>query len=169
MTQPSISIISVMSVHTHAIGKDNKLLWHIPKDLKRFKQLTNGKTVIMGRKTFESILFILGTPLPNRTNIVLTRQSQYIHESIITVQSFHDALNHAFAKHTNEICIIGGETVYKQALLYADTLYLTLVDSHKKGDAFFPQYKHIFTHSSDITHNTTDTGLSYTFVTYKKH
>ena len=113
------------------IGKGNKLLWHIPEDLKNFKEITTGKTVIMGRKTFESI----GRPLPKRINIVLSRQP-FEHEGVIWKNSFESAVN--FVNDCDEIMLIGGGELFKQYLPKADKLYLTQIQSEIEGDTFFP-------------------------------
>ncbi|MFT4031477.1 MAG: dihydrofolate reductase [Siphonobacter sp.] len=113
-----------------AIGKDNQLLWHLPDDLKRFKQLTTGHPVIMGRKTYESI----GKPLPNRTNIIITRDQNYTAEGCVVVSSVEEAL------YANEdVYIIGGAEIYRQTLPYADNIHLTEVHTSIEGDTFFPK------------------------------
>jgi len=113
------------------LGRGNELLWHIPEDLKRFKALTLGHPVIMGRKTFESI----GKPLPGRTNLVVSRSAL----------SLEDALAQAKKLDKEEVFIIGGAQIYEQALPYADRLYLTLIEDTKEADAFFPEYEKLFT------------------------
>lgn len=111
------------------IGCQNKLIWHISEDLKRFKRLTTGNTVVMGRKTFESI----GRPLPNRKNIVITRDASFTPEGVMVVNSIQDAL-----KAGGEIFIIGGGEIYAQTLPLAGRLHLTKVDQSPKGDTYFP-------------------------------
>ena len=106
------------------IGADNQLLWHLPKDLKHFKELTSGHPIIMGRKTYESI----GKPLPNRTNIVISRKNDWFEEGILIVGSIKEALK--FAKKIDEnVFIIGGGTIYEQTIDLADQLEVTLVDA----------------------------------------
>lgn len=147
MKKPIISMIAAIGKNRE-LGKDNKLLWHIPEDLKRFKRLTEGHVVIMGRKTFESI----GKPLPNRINIVITRKIQMT-KSKDQIKSktqnlyFSDSLEKAIQLAKNlqsipgEIFIIGGASIYHQGLKYADKLYLTIVDKeYPDADAFFPDY-----------------------------
>ena len=112
-----------------AIGKDNKLLWHLPSDLKRFKRLTTGKTVVMGRKTYESI----GKPLPNRKNIILTNNKDLVIEGCEVINSISE-LN-----LMEDIVIIGGEQIYNLFIDYADVIELTLIDKEFEGDAFFPE------------------------------
>jgi dihydrofolate reductase len=121
------------------IGIDNTLPWHLPNDLKYFKQVTMAKPIIMGRKTYESI----GRPLPGRTNIVITRQADYQAEGIVVVNSLQQALDKAedisFVAGHEEVMVIGGAEIYQQALLQADRLYITHVHAEIDGDAFFPQ------------------------------
>lgn len=130
-----IHIVAAVS-ENNAIGKDNKLLWHLPNDLKYFKQLTTGHPVIMGRKTFESI----GKPLPNRYNIVITRNKpeNNLHENVTYCPSLNEAINTARKKDEN-IYIIGGGEIYRQALPITDTLYITKVHTQMAGDTFFPE------------------------------
>ncbi|MES2931769.1 MAG: dihydrofolate reductase [Patescibacteria group bacterium] len=138
-----ISVIAALS-RNRAIGKDNQLLWQIPGDLPRFKKLTTGHPVIMGRKTWESIPEKF-RPLPGRTNIVITRDSSYDAPGAVLAQSFPEALSRARdAEGSEEIFAIGGQQVYECALPFATNLYLTLVDEEKDGDAFFPAYEDQF-------------------------
>tara|TARA_R110001583_G_scaffold39735_2_gene127233 strand:- start:35058 stop:35543 length:486 start_codon:yes stop_codon:yes gene_type:complete len=127
-----ISII-VAASQNNVIGKDNQLIWRLSADLKRFKALTTGHHIIMGRKTFDSI----GKPLPNRTSIIITRQADYKVEGCIVVNSLEEAL--AKVPADQEAFIIGGGTIYKEAIDKADKLYLTLVHKKFDGDTFFPK------------------------------
>jgi dihydrofolate reductase len=134
-----VSIIVAMA-ENRVIGRDNDLIWHIPEDLKRFKTLTMGKPVIMGRKTFESIVARLGKPLPGRVNIVISRKNpQYT--GAITCQNLTEAMDQARKTGADEIFIIGGAQVYAQAISenLADRLYVTSVAGQPEGDAFFPE------------------------------
>lgn len=132
-----ISILAALSDNS-CIGQNNKLPWHIPEDLKRFKELTTGKVVVMGRKTFESILGYLGKPLPNRTNVVITNQADYPVPAGVEVFTSPAA---ALTAHTaDEVVIIGGAQIYTQTLPLADTLYLTEVHQTVLGDTFFPEF-----------------------------
>lgn len=144
-----ISIVVALGngrLHNRALGKDNQLLWHIPDDLKRFKALTMGHPVVMGRKTFESILASLGKPLSGRTNIVVTRDASWQHEGAITATSIEDAIEKAKQSPGGEEIIIGGGgEIYRQALPFVDKLYLTLIEDDQEGDSFFPEYEHEFT------------------------
>ncbi|OGG50576.1 hypothetical protein A2763_04405 [Candidatus Kaiserbacteria bacterium RIFCSPHIGHO2_01_FULL_54_36] len=128
------------------LGKGGKLLWHIPDDLKRFKELTLGHPIIMGRKTFESILKYLGKPLPDRTNIVVTRDALWQHEGVTVVSSLEAGIAKARELDSQEIHIGGGADIYQQALPQIDKLYLTLVDAEAPdADSFFPPYEDQFT------------------------
>jgi dihydrofolate reductase len=118
----------------NAIGKDNKLLWHISEDLKHFKSITNGHPVIMGRKTFESI----GKPLPNRTNIIVTHNHQLVAPGCIIVSSLENALTKASEIDDNKF-IIGGASIFEQTVRIADTIYLTIVHKRYDADTFFPE------------------------------
>jgi dihydrofolate reductase len=128
-----VSIIEAMG-NNRELGFKNKLLWHLPDDLQRFKELTRGHTVIMGRKTYDSI----GRPLPERKNIIITRNPDYEAPGCTFADSMEAAL--AEAKDDPEIFIIGGAEIYKLALPYADRLYLTLVDAQPEADVFFPEF-----------------------------
>ncbi|GGM78945.1 dihydrofolate reductase [Dyadobacter beijingensis] len=127
-----ISII-VAAAGNGAIGKDNQLLWRLPDDLKRFKQLTLGHPMIMGRKTFESI----GKPLPGRTSIVITRNADFAFEGVVVVHSLEEALEKAEAIDPEEVCIVGGGEIYRQAQAIATDIYLTKVHTDIEGDTFF--------------------------------
>lgn len=137
MSKPIISIIAAISKTRRAMGVKNGLLWKIEGDLPRFKRLTTGHPIIMGRKTYESI----GRPLPNRTNIVVSRSSTISEtENLIIVNSIEKALEIAKEKDEQEIFIIGGGEIYKQSLPFTDRLYLTLVEDEPEADTFFPDY-----------------------------
>lgn len=136
-----VSVIAALGKN-RALGKGNDLLWKIPDDLRRFKRLTLGHPVVMGRKTFESI----GKPLPGRTNIVVTRNEAWAQEGVPVARSLDEALAKArAAEGGEETFIIGGAQIYAQALPLADKLYLTLIDDEKDADAFFPEYETLFT------------------------
>lgn len=150
--KPKISIVAAMGKNRE-LGNGNKLLWPIPDDLKRFKALTTGHPVIMGRKTFESI----GKPLPNRTNLVVSRSSL----------SLEEAVEKARAIESEEIFIIGGAQIYEQALPFIDRLYLTLIDAEQEADAFFPAYEDMFTKIIFHEHRDFD-GLKYRWVDFDR-
>ncbi len=121
------------------IGRDNGMPWRLSTDLQRFKKLTLGKPVVMGRKTWQS----LGRPLPNRTNIVITRDGEYQAEGAVVVPSIDEALiageKAALASGVDEICIIGGAQIYRQAMDKATHLHVTHIDAEIDGDAFFAE------------------------------
>lgn len=128
----TISIIAAIGPKRE-LGKNNRLLWHIPEDLKRFKKITNGHTVIMGRKTFESI----GKPLPNRTNIIVTRDGNFTAANYLVTHSLNEAIEMAKKHGETEAFIIGGGQIYEQAIGIADKLYLTIVKGDFTADTFF--------------------------------
>ena len=129
-----ISIIAAIASGNRALGKDNKLIYKIPEDLKRFKDLTEGHVVIMGRKTFESI----GYPLSNRLNIIITRDKNYSQKGITVVHSLDEAFQ--LVRNEDEVFVIGGGQIYQEALPKADKLYLTIVEGNPEADTFFPDY-----------------------------
>ena len=128
-----ISIIAAMGKN-RVIGKGNALPWKLPADMKHFQDITKGKPVIMGRKTFESI----GKPLPNRINIIITRDENYKVDGCIVAHSIDEALKAAGSPE--EVMIIGGAQVYKEFLPRANKMYLTLIEADFEGDAYFPKY-----------------------------
>ncbi len=159
-----LTIIAAVAKN-NALGKNNDLIWRLPADLKRFKKVTLGHHVIMGRKTFES----LGKPLPNRTTIIISRNEDYRVEGCIIVNSLEKAI--LAAKNDANPYILGGGEIYRQALDHADILDLTLVHhSFEDADTFFPtidfkKWKEItrIDFKADKTHQ-----FDYSFVTYKK-
>ncbi len=128
-----LSLIAAVA-KDRAIGKDNRMPWHLPADFAWFKRTTLGHPVIMGRKTFESI----GRPLPGRRNIVVTRNASFRAEGIEAAHSLTEALRLA----ADDAFVIGGATLYTEALPQADRLYLTEVDAHVEADTFFPPWVH---------------------------
>jgi dihydrofolate reductase len=134
-----VSLIVAVS-ENGVIGKDNDLIWHLPRDIKFFKDTTLGHHVIMGRKNFESIPHKY-SPLPNRTNVVITRQADYKAKGCVTVNSLENALEVAIQNGDKEPFIIGGGQIYKIALEanLVDKIYLTKVHHSFKGDTFFPE------------------------------
>lgn len=115
------------------IGKDNQLIWHLPEDLKFFKRVTLGHHIVMGRKTFDSI----GKPLPKRTNVIITRNSDYRQEECVVVNSVKEAIDYARNNNETECFIIGGAEIFKVALPLADKIYLTEVHENFEGDISF--------------------------------
>lgn len=130
-----LSIIVAVS-QNNVIGKNNKLLWHLPKDLKFFKATTMGKPVILGRKTFDSV----GKPLPGRINIVVSRKINLKISGCTVVNSLSLAIKSV--ENTDEVFIAGGGEIYRQALPIADRIYLTRVLKNFEGDTNFPQLNH---------------------------
>mgnify|MGYP000910511862 CR=1 FL=1 len=129
-----ISIIVAISKN-NVIGKNNSLPWYYPSDLQYFKKTTLNKKVVMGRKTFYSILEKNHKPLPNRTNIVVTRNKDFSYTGVIVIHNLIDFLKQP---HEEEIFIIGGKEIYEQALPYVDRLYITHIDEAYEGDTYFP-------------------------------
>lgn len=146
------------------IGAKNALMWHIPGELPRFKKITMGHPIIMGRKTFESI----GRPLPGRSNIVITRDTSFVRDGIIVCSSVEQAIDKAKeCEGSDELFIIGGGQIYEQSLKYTDRLYLTLVDKEfPEADAFFPEYKKFNKVISE--ESGASEGLEYKFETLEK-
>ena len=130
-----IITIIVAYAEKGVIGRDNKLLWHLPDDLRKFKSLTMGHYIIMGRKTWESI----GRPLPGRTNVVISRNRDLNPAGVLTFHSLDEALKYAAENGQDEVFIIGGEQIYRQAFPLADRLFVTRVQGSFEGDAFFPE------------------------------
>ncbi|MBK0404586.1 dihydrofolate reductase [Adhaeribacter sp. BT258] len=156
-----IALVVAMA-ENNVIGKNNQLIWHLPADLKHFKNLTTGHPIIMGRKTYESI----GKPLPNRTNIVITRQEDFKPEGCLVAHSLPEALMLAQQLDAN-IFVIGGAEIYKQAMFLADTIYLTEVHHEFEGDTFFPEIDTLLWVETDREEHKADdkNPYDYAFVT----
>lgn len=160
-----LSIIVAMAKN-RAIGKDNRLLWRIPPDLQHFKNLTRKQTVIMGRKTFDSLDRSV-RPLPDRRNIVLTRDKRLIAGGCEMADSFEQALSLCTAD--DEVFVIGGQTVYAQALPLANKIYLTLVDVEPEADRFFPVYDESEWQAvSTEDHQATPNYPAFSFIEYER-
>lgn len=147
------------------IGADNQLLWHLPNDLRRFKEITTGHPIIMGRKTYESI----GKALPNRTNIVISRRRDWFEEGILIVGSVKEALK--FAKKIDEqIFIIGGGNIYEQTLEVTDRLEVTLVETTRPADVYFPKIDpKIWKKTEESCHEADEKhAYGYCFQTYER-
>lgn len=159
-----ISLIAALA-NNNVIGQDNDLVWRLPDDFKRFKRITSGHFILMGRKTFES----LGTPLPNRTHIVITRNKNYqVPEGHYVFESVEKAFIFCQKMEVSQLYIIGGGEIYKQTLPLADELLLTQVDATPEGDTFFPEFnkenwKVVFSefHPADEHHQYSFTYLNY--------
>lgn len=157
-----LSLLVAMA-RNRVIGAKNDLPWYLPADLKRFKELTTGHTVIMGRTTFESIVARIGKPLPNRTNIILTRDANYAApEGCVVVTSLEEALSKASGE---EVFVIGGGQVFEQALSRAGKIYLTRVEADIEGDVLFPELGPEWKQVSSEPHPADDKNeYPYTFV-----
>ncbi len=155
-----ISIIVVVGKNRQ-IGYQNKLLWELPGDMKRFKKITTGKTVIMGDKTFESI----GQSLPNRKNIVVTLDKDYKAPECEVRFSLEDVLK-KYKDSKEEVFVIGGGTIYNLSLPWADKLYLTVVEDDPKADTFFPDYSEF--KNVVKSEKGTDNGFKYEFIELTK-
>ena len=169
MSYKNIPVVIVAGIgeRTRAIGKDNQILFHVPEDLKRFKELSMGHPVIMGRKTFESIVAMLKKPLPGRTNIVVTRDEGYQDEGALVAHSLEEAFELAAKEGPKEIHIGGGAEMYKLSLSYVDRLNLTLFDDDRPGDTFFPEYANEF--KEVARHGIRDhEGVKYEWVDFER-
>ncbi|MES2734348.1 MAG: dihydrofolate reductase [Bacteroidota bacterium] len=154
-----ISLIAAKAIN-NAIGKDNRLLWHLPEDLKFFKQKTMGHHMLMGRKTYES----LGKKLKGRTILVLTSNKDYpADENVIVVESIQQAIDYARERNETELFIGGGETIYTQAMPVADCMYITQVDASFPGDTFFPTIEASQWEVKEEKHHPQDSANAYSF------
>ncbi|MES2268904.1 MAG: dihydrofolate reductase [Bacteroidota bacterium] len=158
----TISII-VAIAQNYAIGKNNQLLWHMPKDLKHFKEITSGRTIIMGRKTYESV----GKPLPNRRNIVVTRQDMEI-PGCEVVKSIDEGLG--LCTGEDEVFISGGAEIYRQAMDITDRIYLTIIHKDFEADTFFPEIDYSKWEEASRVDNEPDekNPLPYSFITLNR-
>ena len=148
------------------IGKNNALIWHLPADLKRFKALTTGHVIIMGRKTFESI----GRPLPNRTTIVISRQQDLNIEGVILAHSVEEAILKAKSISRDDIFIVGGAEIYQLSLPLADQILVTQLHDIFEGDAFFPEISPAIWEVTEQERGVTDEQNAYQFsyITYAR-
>lgn len=156
-------IILIAAVaENNALGKNNDLLWHLPKDFKRFKEITSGHHIIMGRKTFESF----PKPLPNRTHVIITRQKEYVCEGCIVVQDLEKAI--AVCPKNDDIFVIGGGEIYSQSIHLADQLDITRVHHSFEADVYFPEIDpEIWKLTSEVFNPKDEKHLyDYTFQTF---
>ncbi len=162
-----IALIAAMT-RNRVIGKDNDLPWKLPDDMKFFQQQTKGHVVIMGRKNYDSLPPKF-KPLPNRTNVILTRQENFKAEGCVVVSGLEEALDFARSSGEDEVYVIGGGEVYNQALSQSNRIYLTEIDTELSGDTFFPalgaEWKEVSRrhHPADERHS-----YAFDFVTYEK-
>jgi dihydrofolate reductase len=147
-----------------AIGKNNQLLWYIPEDLKRFKQITQGCTVIMGRKTWESLKI---KPLPNRTNVVLTNNLSPVPVGVLIAHTVEDALNYCSSEKEN--FIMGGEMMYRVFLPIAQKLYITKINASFEADTFFPEIDQSWELISKVAgFSEKELPFTFTYLTYQR-
>lgn len=157
-----LSIIAAIGKNNE-LGKDNKLIWHLPNDLKFFKEMTTGKIILMGRKTFES----LPRMLPNRKHIVLTFSSDFRKDDIEVFNDINSFID-KYEKTNEEIFIIGGASIYKQFINLVDKMYLTEIDSEEKSaDAYFPKFD-LKEWKREIIKSNKDENITYKHVKYLK-
>lgn len=163
-----ISLIAAVT-ENHVIGKDNDLPWHLPDDMKFFMETTKGHHVIMGRKNYDSLPAKF-KPLPNRTNIVITRQKNFLAPGCVIVNSLETAIDIARSANEQEVFIIGGAEIFNQSIHLADRLYITEIKTTLEGDTYFPlidkkEWKAISakSHPLDAKHN-----YAFEFVTYQR-
>jgi dihydrofolate reductase len=154
----TISIIAAMGKNRE-LGFDNKLPWNLPDDLKNFRDVTRGHAVVMGRKTHEAI----GRVLPDRKNIIITRDPKYVAEGCVVVYSIEDAI--AAAQGEDTLFIIGGGEIYNLALPYAQKMILTFVDAEPKADTYFPEFNENEWHVVSAEPHAKDAEHAYDFIT----
>ena len=165
LSTPEIVLIAAVAEKNRVIGKDMDLPWHIPEDLKHFKRLTTGHPLLMGRKTFESIVHQFGGPLPDRRMVVLTRSADFSdYPEVETYASIDDAMD-ALAD-ADTVFIGGGEAIYRQFLHRADRLELTLVEGDYTGDTYFPKFEHLIGDTFEPVRE--DPRDGFRFVTYER-
>jgi dihydrofolate reductase len=162
--KPVLSLIVAMA-QNRAIGLNNTMPWHLPADLKRFKKLTSGHTVMMGRKTFESLP---NGPLPNRRNIIISETLNPVPLGCEKAESISDALR--LAEHDEEIFIIGGGSIYEQFLPKADKLYLTIIEADFEADTYFPviNFRDWELTEKEVMDNDLQANFVYRFETYER-
>lgn len=158
-----ITIIAAIA-NNNALGKDNQLIWHLSADLKRFKKLTTGHYIIMGRKTFESI----GKPLPNRTTIIITRNKNYKQEGCLVANSLESAIK--MVENDTSPYIVGGAQIYNEAIKVVDKMDITLIHHDFEADVFFPKIDLTIWKESWREDHKADgkNKYNYSFVTYLK-
>ena len=159
-----ITLVVAMGLNRE-IGIDNQLPWHLPKDLKHFKEITSGHPIIMGRKTYESI----GKPLPNRTNIVISRKKDWFEEGILIVGSIKEAIKFG-QKIDEDIFIIGGGNIFEQTMDIADKLEVTEIKTNIEADTFFPKIDpKIWTKTDEICHEKDEkNNIDFCFQTFQR-
>jgi dihydrofolate reductase len=162
----SAAIVLVLAVADNGvIGLSGGIPWRIPDDMKRFKALTIGKPIVMGRKTWDSFP---KKPLPGRTNIVITRDAVWKADGAVAVHSFDDALARARSENPSEIAIVGGAEIYKTALPFATRIELTEVHTNAQGDTYFPPFDRNTWRETAREDHATPAGLRYSYVTLER-
>jgi len=162
-----ISII-VAVANDNIIGFENTMPWHLPADLKHFKAITTGHHVIMGRNTYES----LGKPLPNRTNIVITRNKSYqVEDGVLMFNVLEDAIKHVVGKNDEEAFVIGGAEIYNLALPLSNKMYITNIDIDVDGDTYFPSFdENEWRLKDSVTHQADEINpYIYTFNNFERN
>jgi len=162
----TLSIIAALA-NNNVIGRDNQLPWHMPADLKRFKQLTAGHHLLMGRRTYESV----GKPLPGRITVVITRSQDYVPPGVAVARSLDEAISKAEAAGDPEVFIGGGHEIFNQSIHRADRMYLTRIHAEPEGDTFFPEFDDVNEwHLVDAEHHEADerNPYPYSFLTYER-
>lgn len=140
--EPEVVIIAALAEKDRLIGRGRDLPWNIPEDLRRFKRMTSGHPLLMGRRTFESVVHQFGRPLPNRRNVVISSSGKVMeHPDVEVVSSIDEALR--VTKNEDLVFVGGGATIYSQMLGRADRMELTLVEGEFDGDTYFPPYEHL--------------------------
>lgn len=163
-TEGGIKMISMIVAcdMNNVIGYENKLPWHLPEDMKYFKRMTTGSTVVMGRKTYESI----GRPLPNRTNVIVSRGGFTTEDDVIVVSDLKRYLE--YAPKESDIFVIGGEEIYKQSLPYAYFIYMTRILKMYSGDVFFPRLDNSWEKKFLSLVETSKNGIDYQHLLYER-
>ena len=162
-----ISLIAAMT-ENRVIGKDNDLPWKLPDDMKYFQKTTKGHVVIMGRKNYDSLPPSF-KPLPNRTNVILTRQARYEAEDCVVFNDLSQALDFAKSEGEEEVFVIGGGQVYQEAISKSDRIYLTEIHTEIEGDTFFPSLDDSWKEISREHHDVDDRHqYAFDFVVYEK-
>lgn len=161
VAMPCLSLI-VAVARNSVIGVNNALPWHLPEDLKRFRAITTGHHIIMGRKTYESINRLL----PGRTTVVVTRDANYKVPGALTANSLQQAID--LCSEDDEVFLIGGAELYRDGVLLADKLYITEIDAEFTGDAFFPKIDQNRWQEIFREQGVSEKGLKFSYVTYEK-
>lgn len=169
MTQPRIHLVAAMT-RDRVIGDQGAMPWHLPRDLKHFKEVTFGHPVVMGRKTFDSILASLGKPLPGRLNVVISRHQPSVPEGVCVYSSLDQALSELEKKGEAIVDVIGGGQIYDLAMPMAERLYITLIDAEIEGDTWFPVIDEAKWKVSDTDTHPVDEANAHamTFVTFNR-